>query len=107
MKAYLRVFRWHSKQPDPNQPALVYQMRCPLTDDIVYIGYTINFEKRCTAHLKGCGWNTKKGIFIKDMLWEGLTPKFEIIKHLESIREAKAYEKEMIQQLKPRLNSKL
>lgn len=105
-KAYLRVFRWKSKTPDPNQRAVVYKMICPVRDIDVYIGYTINFEKRVYAHLHGCGARSKKARFIKLMQSYGFTPRFEIIKIFDSIPEAKSFEKEMIIKLNPSLNTK-
>ena len=95
-----------NKVPCDKTKSFIYQIVCPITNDVVYIGYTINPKSRFSYHLNNGFEFNKKALFIRWLLSKNLTPKFEIIKEFNSISEAKEYEKYLIKSLNPILNEK-
>ena len=99
--------RRRNSKPADDTKTFVYKMICPITDEIVYIGRTINIKSRFYYHLNvGFEFN-KKANFVRDLKKINLIPKFEVIADFDSISKAEVFESMLIKKLKPRLNTKL
>lgn len=94
-----------NKKPVNNTKCVVYEIRCPYTDKVVYIGYTNNFLLRKSYHLNSTWEKNLKSTWIKKILSEGSKPVFNIIREFGSRIEAMAFESEQIKSLNPPLNS--
>jgi len=56
----------------------VYVLRCPTTNEIRYVGQTVNTTKRLEGHLS-CKTQKEKGKWIKSLLEEGKKPILEVV----------------------------
>ncbi len=86
--------------------SFVYGIYDPITFELVYIGYTVNFKSRVSYHLSATWETNKKAVYIKELSKKGMYPYFRILNEFENVKDAKEYESKEITRLMPILNTR-
>lgn len=59
----------------------IYSVACPITNNIIYVGKTIDLESRRIAHIRGYGIG-EIGVYERWILNNGKKPIFEVLEYI-------------------------
>jgi len=62
---------------------IIYTIKCPETNEIVYVGKANNLKKRISTHIWSRNGRSKINVWIKNCLENGINPIFEVYKEVE------------------------
>lgn len=96
-----------NRRLDKNRKAVVYSIIDPFSKDVVYIGYTVNYKSRISYHLRNGFESNKKALYIRELVKNGFEPIFSIVKEFDYVEEAKLFEIELIDKIKPIYNTNI